>query len=72
MSDFFVFVAALLVTYLCAVGFVIVMVKVFFPLKTKDEWEKVRSIEGTKAHRQASGLRPVSGVVVVSGSRQLA
>jgi len=71
MSDFFVFVAALLVTYLCAVGFVIVMVKVFFPLKTKEEWEKVRAIEVTETHRKTSGLRSVSRGVV-SGSRQLA
>lgn len=70
MSDFFVFVAALLVTYLCAVGFVIGMVKVFFPLKTKEEWEKASAIEGAKAHRTASGARSVPRVV--SGSRQLA
>jgi len=71
MSDFLVFMAALLGTYVFALGFVIAMVRVFFPLKTKEEWAKIRAVEGAGGQRQSSKLRRVPRAVM-SESRQLA
>jgi hypothetical protein len=71
MSDFLVFMAALLGTYLFAVGFVIAMVRVFFPLKTEEEWQKIKVQESAGGERQLSKLRRVPRAVI-SDSRQLA
>jgi len=70
MSDFLVFIGALLGTYVCALGFVVGMVKVFFPLKSKEEWEKIKILEGEEGHRQASRFRRVPQAVI-NQSRQL-
>ncbi|MBL0745108.1 hypothetical protein [Chryseolinea lacunae] len=42
MMEFLKFVALMGGTYLCSVGFAIVLFKLFFPLKAKEEVQKIK------------------------------
>ena len=44
MNDFISFMAFMLVGYVACAGFVLAMVRVFFPLKTKEEWAQVQQL----------------------------
>lgn len=64
MSDFLVLMAAVLGTYVFALGFVIAMVRVFFPLKTKEEWERIKVREGAGGQRVEANVRRVPQAVI--------
>lgn len=57
--------------YLCFVGYVIALGRMFFPLKTKQDWEKINAVKTVPNQQRIARIRRVSQAVV-NESRQLA
>jgi hypothetical protein len=61
MNDFISVIAFMLAGYLCCVGFVVTMVRVFFPLRTKEEWDQVNAMkERVQSHQRTERMRRAS------------
>ena len=63
MIEFLKFVALIGGTYLCSMGFAIVLFRLFFPLKTKEEVQKMRVARNVQARqkRQRRGVLTLAG-----------
>lgn len=68
MKDFLVLISIVVGTYVCFIGFTLILIRLFFPLKTTAEME---ALENAQAKRRTPEAPPVS--LPLSGrSRQLA
>ena len=61
--EFLKFVALMGGTYLCSMGFAIVLFRLFFPLKTKEEVQKMRTARSAqpRPRRQRRGVLTLAG-----------
>lgn len=71
MNDLLLYLTLVLGTYFCGMGFVIVMFRLFFPLKTKEEWQKIDANAVKPAYQRVSRMKKVQNTIN-SRSGQLA
>lgn len=71
MSDLLLLTALMLGTYLCCAGFTVLLVRIFFPLRTKEEMEELKL---TKTHATQQAVRKSRAVTLplLNRSRRLA
>ena len=71
MNDLILFLSIILGTYLGCVAFTVVLVRLFFPLKTKEQMEEIEAAKALAIQRASSKQRRVA-IPVLSRPRQLA
>lgn len=71
MEDLLLIISITVGTYLCFVGYSIILMRLFFPLKTKEEIERIRIAPAVTKQESASKPRPVS-LELTNRSGQLA
>lgn len=55
MNDLALFFIITMTTYLCSVGFTIILVRLFFPLMTREEVERIKSMQTLTNHQIVPG-----------------
>jgi len=52
MNDILLLMGITVGTYLLSLGFAIILLRLFFPLKTKEEMERIKIVSGASANQQ--------------------
>ena len=60
MNDLLLIISVALGTYLCSMGFAMLLIRLIFPFKTKEELERINVIQALAKQQPAPKQQPVS------------